>query len=155
MKKVSRQEIVNTLLTDGEIVLDNYDSSQRIQIQQYMFVAKKDLKKQGYTVEPVYVDATIYSYERVKIGQESTVRRIKQVDIKTPPMPTPRIDISQKSAAYRSVYKKAQKHLNPAKSKISIHTFSDINNQSLLKQVLKDLGWRQGDSCMWSKPLAS
>ena len=155
MKKVSRQEIVNTLLTDGEIILDNYDSSQRIQIQQYMFVAKKDLKKQGYTVEPVYVDATIYSYERVKIGQESTVRRIKQVDIKTPPMPTPRIDISQKSAAYRSVYQKAQKHLNPAKSKISIHTFSDINNQSLLKQVLKDLGWRQGDSCMWSKPLAS
>ena len=153
MKKVSRQEIVNTLLTDGEIILDNYDSSQRIQIQQYMFVAKKDLKKQGYTVEPVYVDATIYSYERVKIGQESNVRRIKQVDIK-PPMP-PRIDISQKSAAYRSVYKKAQKHLNPAKSKISIHTFSDINNQSLLKQVLKDLGWRQGDSCMWSKSLAS
>lgn len=41
MKKVSRQEIVNTLLTDGEIVLDNYDSSQRIQIQQYMFVAKR------------------------------------------------------------------------------------------------------------------
>lgn len=153
MKKVSRQEIVNTLLTDGEIVLDNYDSSQRIQIQQYMFVAKKDLKKQGYTVEPVYGDATIYSYERVKIGQESTVRRIKQVDVK-PPMP-PRIDISQKSAAYRSVYQKAQKHLNPAKSKISIHTFSDINNQSLLKQVLKDLGWRQGDSCMWSKSLAS
>lgn len=154
MKKVSRQEIVNKLLTDGEIVLDNYDSSQRIQIQQYMFVAKKDLKKQGYTVEPVYVDATIYSYERVKIGQESNVRRIKQVDIKTPPMP-PRIDISQKSAAYRSVYQKAQKHLSPAKSKISIHTFSDINNQSLLKQVLKDLGWRQGDSCMWSKSLAS
>ena len=153
MKKVSRQEIVNTLLTDGEIVLDNYDSSQRIQIQQYMFVAKKDLRKQGYTVEPVYVDATIYSYERVKIGQESTVRRIKQVDIK-PPTPS-RIDISQKSAAYRSVYQKAQKHLNPAKSKISIHTFSDINNQSLLKQVLKDLGWRQGDSCMWSKSLAS
>ena len=29
MKKVSRQEIVNTLLTDGQIVLDNYDSSQR------------------------------------------------------------------------------------------------------------------------------
>ena len=154
MGKVSRQEIVNTLLTDGEIVLDNYDSSQRIQIQQYMFAAKKDLKKQGYTVEPVYGGATIYSYERVKIGQESTVRRIKQVDIKTPPMP-PRIDISQKSAAYRLVYQKAQKHLNPAKSKISIHTFSDVHNQSLLKQVLKDLGWRQGDSCMWSKPLAS
>ena len=153
MKKVSRQEIVNTLLTDGEIVLDNYDSSQRIQIQQYMFVAKKDLKKQGYTVEPVYVDSTIYSYERVKIGQESNIRRIKQVDIKTPMLP--RIDISQKSAAYRSVYKKAQKHLNPAKSKISIHTFSDVHNQSLLKQVLKDLGWRQGDSCMWSKTLAS
>lgn len=154
MKKVSRQEIVNTLVTDGEIVLDNYDSSQRVQIQQYMFVAKKDLRKQGYTVEPVYVDATIYSYERVKIGQESTVRRIKQVDIKTPPMP-PRIDVSQKSAAYRQVYKKAQKHLNPAKNKISIHTFSDVHNQSLLKQVLKDLGWRQGDSCMWSKTLAS
>lgn len=153
MKKVSRQEIVNTLLTDGEIVLDNYDSSQRIQIQQYMFVAKKDLKKQGYTVEPVYVDSTIYSYERVKIGQESNIRRIKQVDIKTPMLP--RIDISQKSAAYRSVYQKAQKHLNPAKSKISIHTFSDVHNQSLLKQVLKDLGWRQGDSCMWSKTLAS
>ena len=153
MKKVSRQEIVNTLLTDGEVVLDNYDSSQRIQIQQYMFVAKKDLKKQGYTVEPVYVDSTIYSYERVKIGQESNIRRIKQVDIKTPMLP--RIDISQKSAAYRSVYKKAQKHLNPAKSKISIHTFSDVHNQSLLKQVLKDLGWRQGDSCMWSKTLAS
>ena len=153
MKKVSRQEIVNTLLTDGEIVLDNYDSSQRIQIQQYMFVAKKDLKKQGYTVEPVYVDSTIYSYKRVKIGQESNIRRIKQVDIKTPMLP--RIDISQKSAAYRSVYKKAQKHLNPAKSKISIHTFSDVHNQSLLKQVLKDLGWRQGDSCMWSKTLAS
>ena len=153
MKKVSRQEIVNTLLTDGEIVLDNYDSSQRIQIQQYIFVAKKDLKKQGYTVEPVYVDSTIYSYERVKIGQESNIRRIKQVDIKTPMLP--RIDISQKSAAYRSVYQKAQKHLNPAKSKISIHTFSDVHNQSLLKQVLKDLGWRQGDSCMWSKTLAS
>ena len=153
MKKVSRQEIVNTLLTDGEIVLDNYDSSQRIQIQQYMFVAKKDLKKQGYTVEPVYVDSTIYSYERVKIGQESNIRRIKQVDIKTPMLP--RIDISQKSAAYRSVYQKAQKHLNPAKSKISIHTFSDVHNQSLLKQVLKDLGWRQGDSCMWSKTPAS
>ena len=153
MKKVSRQEIVNTLLTDGEIVLDNYDSSQRIQIQQYMFVAKKDLKKQGYTVEPVYVDSTIYSYERVKIGQESNIRRIKQVDIKTPMLP--RIDISQKSAAYRSVYQKAQKHLNPAKSKISIRTFSDVHNQSLLKQVLKDLGWRQGDSCMWSKTLAS
>ena len=153
MKKVSRQEIVNTLLTDGEIVLDNYDSSQRIQIQQYMFVAKKDLKKQGYTVEPVYVDSTIYSYERVKIGQESNIRRIKQVDIKTPMLP--RIDISQKSAAYRSVYKKAQKHLNPAISKISIHTFSDVHNQSLLKQVLKDLGWRQGDSCIWSKTLAS
>ena len=153
MKKVSRQEIVNTLLTDGEIVLDNYDSSQRIQIQQYMFVAKKDLKKQGYTVEPVYVDSTIYSYERVKIGQESNIRRIKQVDIKTPMLP--RIDISQKSAAYRSVYQKAQKHLNPAKSKISIHTFSDVHNQSLLKQVLKDLGWRQGDSCIWSKTLAS
>ena len=150
MEKVSRQEIVNTLLTDGQIVLDNYDSSQRIQIQQYMFFAKKDLRKQGYTVEPVYVDTTVYSYERVKIGQESNVRRIKQVDIKMPPQ----IDVSQKSAAYRSVYKKAQKHLNPAKSKISIHTFSDINNQSLLKQVLKDLGWRQGDSCMWSKPLA-
>ncbi len=153
MKKVSRQEIVNTLLTDGQIVLDNYDSSQRIQIQQYMFFAKKDLKKQGYTVEPVYVDSTIYSYERVKIGQESNIRRIKQVDIKTPMLP--RIDISQKSAAYRSVYQKAQKHLNPAKSKISIHTFSDVHNQSLLKQVLKDLGWRQGDSCMWSKTLAS
>ena len=153
MKKVSRQEIVNTLLTDGQIVLDNYDSSQRIQIQQYMFVAKKDLKKQGYTVEPVYGGATIYSYERVRIGQESNVRRIKQVDIKTPMLL--RIDISQKSAAYRSVYKKAQKHLNPAKSKISIHTFSDVHNQSLLKQVLKDLGWRQGDSCMWSKTLAS
>ena len=153
MKKVSRQEIVNTLLTDGEIVLDNYDSSQRIQIQQYIFVAKKDLKKQGCTVEPVYVDSTIYSYERVKIGQESNIRRIKQVDIKTPMLP--RIDISQKSAAYRSVYQKAQKHLNPAKSKISIHTFSDVHNQSLLKQVLKDLGWRQGDSCMWSKTLAS
>ncbi len=153
MKKASRQEIVNTLLTDGQIVLDNYDSSQRIQIQQYMFFAKKDLKKQGYTVEPVYVDSTIYSYERVKIGQESNIRRIKQVDIKTPMLP--RIDISQKSAAYRSVYQKAQKHLNPAKSKISIHTFSDVHNQSLLKQVLKDLGWRQGDSCMWSKTLAS
>ena len=153
MKKVSRQEIVNTLLTDGQIVLDNYDSSQRIQIQQYIFVAKKDLKKQGYTVEPVYVDSTIYSYERVKIGQESNIRRIKQVDIKTPMLL--RIDISQKSAAYRSVYQKAQKHLNPAKSKISIHTFSDVHNQSLLKQVLKDLGWRQGDSCMWSKTLAS
>ena len=153
MKKVSRQEIVNTLLTDGQIVLDNYDSSQRIQIQQYMFFAKKDLKKQGYTVEPVYVDSTIYSYERVKIGQESNIRRIKQVDIKTPMLP--RIDISQKSAAYRSVYKKAQKHSNPDKIKISIHTFSDVHNQSLLKQVLKDLGWRQGDSCMWSKPLAS
>ena len=153
MKKVSRQEIVNTLLTDGQIVLDNYDSSQRIQIQQYMFFAKKDLKKQGYTVEPVYEDTTVYSYERVKIGQESNIRRIKQVDIKTPMLP--RIDISQKSAAYRSVYKKAQKHLNPDKSKISIHTFSDVHNQSLLKQVLKDLGWRQGDSCMWSKPLAS
>ena len=152
MKKVSRQEIVNTLLTDGQIVLDNYDSSQRIQIQQYMFFAKKDLRKQGYTVEPVYVDTTVYSYERIKIGQESNVRRIKQVDIKTSMLP--QIDVSQKSAAYRSVYKKAQKHLNPAKSKISIHTFSDINNQSLLKQVLKDLGWRQGDSCMWSKPLA-
>lgn len=151
MKKVSRQEIVNTLLTDGQIVLDNYDSSQRIQIQQYMFFAKKDLRKQGYTVEPVYVDTTVYSYERIKIGQESNVRRIKQVDIKMPPQ----IDVSQKSAAYRQVYKKAQKHLNPAKSKISIHTFSDINNQSLLKQVLKDLGWRQGDSCIWSKPLAS
>ena len=153
MKKVSRQEIVNTLLTDGQIVLDHYDTSQRIQIQQYMFFAKKDLKKQGYTVEPVYVDSTIYSYERVKIGQESNIRRIKQVDIKTPMLP--RIDISQKSAAYRSVYQKAQKHLNPAKSKISIHTFSDVHNQSLLKQVLKDLGWRQGDSCMWSKTLAS
>ena len=153
MKKVSRQEIVNTLLTDGQIVLDNYDSSQRIQIQQYMFFAKKDLRKQGYTVEPVYVDTTVYSYERIKIGQESNVRRIKQVDIKTSMQP--RIDVSQKSAAYRSVYKKAQKHLNPAKSKISIHTFSDVHNQSLLKQVLKDLGWRQGDSCMWSKPLAT
>ncbi len=153
MKKASRQEIVNTLLTDGQIVLDNYDSSQRIQIQQYMFFAKKDLKKQGYTVEPVYVDSTIYSYERVKIGQESNIRRIKQVDIKTPMLP--RIDISQKSAAYRSVYQKAQKHLNPAKSKISIHTYSDVHNQSLLKQVLKDLGWRQGDSCMWSITLAS
>ena len=153
MKKVSRQEIVNTLLTDGQIVLDNYDSSQRIQIQQYMFVAKKDLKKQGYTVEPVYGGATIYSYERVKICQEPTVRRIKQADAQT--LTLPQIDVSQKSAAYRSVYKKAQKHLNPDKSKISIHTFSDINNQSLLKQVLKDLGWRQGDSCMWSKPLAS
>ena len=116
-------------------------------------VAKKDLKKQGYTVEPVYVDSAIYSYERVKIGQESNIRRIKQVDIKTPMLP--RIDISQKSAAYRSVYQKAQKHLNPAKSKISIHTFSDVHNQSLLKQVLKDLGWRQGEACMWSKPLAS
>ena len=153
MKKVSKQEIVNTLLTDGQIVLDNYDTSQRIQIQQYMFFAKKDLRKQGYTVEPVYVDATIYSYERVKIGQESNVRRIKQVDNKTQMLP--QIDVSQKSAAYRSVYKKAQKHLNPAKSKISIHTFSDVHNQSLLKQVLKDLGWRQGDSCMWSKTLAS
>ena len=153
MKKVSRQEIVNTLLTDGEIVLDNYDSSQRIQIQQYMFVAKKDLKKQGYTVEPVYVDTTVYSYERVKIGQESNIRRIKQADAQT--LMLPQIDVSQKSAAYRSVYKKAQKHLNPAKSKISIHTFSDVHNQSLLKQVLKDLGFRQGDSCMWSKPLAS
>ena len=118
-----------------------------------MFFAKKNLRKQGYTVEPVYVDATIYSYERVKIGQESNVRRIKQVDNKTPMLP--QIDVSQKSAAYRSVYKKAQKHLNPAKSKISIHTFSDVHNQSLLKQVLKDLGWRQGDSCMWSKTLAS
>ena len=28
MKKVSKQEIVNTLLTDGQIVLDNYDTSQ-------------------------------------------------------------------------------------------------------------------------------
>ena len=79
MKKVSRQEIVNTLLTDGEIVLDNYDSSQRIQIQQYMFFAKKDLRKQGYTVEPVYVDATIYSYERVKIGQDSKVKRLSKL----------------------------------------------------------------------------
>ena len=60
MKKVSRQEIVNTLLTHGQIVLDNYDSSQRIQIQQYMFFAKKDLRKQGYTVEPVYEDTTVY-----------------------------------------------------------------------------------------------
>ena len=153
MKKVSRQEIVNTLLTDGQIVLDNYDSSQRIQIQQYMFFAKKDLKKQGYTVEPVYEDTTVYSYERVKIGQDSKVKRFKQADAQT--LMLPQIDVSQKSAVYRSVYKKAQKHLNPAKSKISIHTFSDINNQSLLKQVLKDLGWRQGDSCMWSKPLAS
>ena len=152
MKKVSRQEIVNTLLTNGEIVLDHYDPSQRVQIQQYVFVAKKDLRKQGYTVEPVYVDATVYSYELVKIGQESNVRRIKQVDAQT--LMLPQIDVSQKSAAYRSVYKKAQKHLNPAKSKISIHTFSDIHNQSLLKQVLKDLGWRQGDSCMWSKKLA-
>lgn len=41
MKKVSRQEIVNTLLTHGQIVLDNYDSSQRIQIQQYMFLQKR------------------------------------------------------------------------------------------------------------------
>ena len=112
MKKVSRQEIVNTLLTDGQIVLDNYDSSQRIQIQQYMFFAKKDLRKQGYTVEPVYVDTTIYSYERIKIGQESNVRRIKQVDIKTSMQP--RIDVSQKSAAYRSVYKKAQKTFKPS-----------------------------------------
>ena len=153
MKKVSRQEIVNTLLTDGQLVLDNYDSSQRIQIQQYMFFAKKDLKKQGYTVEPVYEDTTVYSYERVKIGQDSKVKRFKQADAQT--LMLPQIDVSQKSAAYRSVYKKAQKHLNPAKSKISIHTFSDINNQSLLKQVLKDLGWRQGEACTWSKPLAS
>lgn len=52
MQTVTTSQIVETLLTKGELVLPDFGEGNRIKIQQHMYHAKKHLAKQGMSVMP-------------------------------------------------------------------------------------------------------
>lgn len=52
MQIVTTSQIVETLLTKGELVLPDFGEGNRIKIQQHMYQAKKHLAKQGMGVMP-------------------------------------------------------------------------------------------------------
>ena len=135
MQIVTTSQIVETLLTKGEVVLPDFGEGNRIKIQQHMYQAKKQLAKQGMGVMPEYDGYFIRSYKLLSANHKPshasmTCKQVMQSSV----------NLNDKSAIYKVIHSKIVK-MNS--KRILESELKGFNNREVLQSVLTDLGYRK------------
>ena len=135
MQTVTTSQIVETLLTKGELVLPDFGEGNRIKIQQHMYQAKKQLAKQGMGVMPEYDGYFIKSYKLLSANHKpshasTTCKQVMQSSV----------NLNDKSAIYKFIHSKIVK-MNS--KRILESELKGFNNREVLQSVLTDLGYRK------------
>ena len=142
MQIVTTSQIVETLLTKGELVLTDFGEGNRIKIQQHMHQAKKQLAKQGMGVMPEYDGYFIRSYKLLSANHKpshasTTCKQVMQSSV----------NLNDKSAIYKVVHKKV---VAMNSNRLLESELKCFNNREVLKNVLIDLGYRKYKG-IWQK----